>query len=280
MSLRVREVKAKEVERFLQCLKQYKALIIASLHKIRTSYLKDLKKKFGGETFFTVVKNRLAKLALEKSGKPNVKELYKSLTGENLFIFTNADIFRICAQLRRSRFTVAARAGDVAPCDITIPAGNTGFPAGPVVSEFSKVGLPTKIDSGSVVIVKDTVVAKEGEVISPELASVLFKLGIEPIEMSLSLKIAYDDGLVVAPDILQIDEEVIGRQVREAVSAAYNLALNTGYPTIETLPEFIRRAGSEARSLALALTYPAPELIQEYIRRAQFEAIALQQKLA
>jgi large subunit ribosomal protein L10 len=270
-----REAKAREIERVSLYLKQYKAFIIASLHKIRTPFLQNLKQKFSGEALFTVTKNRLARLALKKSGKPNAEKLCDELTGENLFIFTNADVFKLSAQLRRSRFKVAARAGDVAPRDIIVPAGNTGFPAGPIVSEFSKVSLPTKIDSGSVVIMKDTVVAKKGEVISPELASVLFKLGIEPIEMSLSLRVAYDDGLVMTPDVLQMDEEVVMKELQKAASQAYSLALNTGYPTLETLPEFIRNAGMEAHSLALTLTYPTLELMSEYIRRAQYEAVAL-----
>lgn len=50
--------------------------------------------------------------------------------------------------------------------------------AGPVISEFAKVGLIAGVEEGKVAIKKDKVVAKKGDEISKELAGVLRKLKI------------------------------------------------------------------------------------------------------
>ena len=87
---------------------------------------------------------------------------------------------------------------------------------GPVISELSDVGLPTKIESGSIWITRDTVVARKGEVISAKLASILSRLGIKPIKAGLTLKAAYEDGLIHPGEVLQINLEKTFEDLKEA----------------------------------------------------------------
>ncbi|NIP34765.1 MAG: 50S ribosomal protein L10, partial [Thermoplasmata archaeon] len=92
--------------------------------------------------------------------------------------------------MERTKTPSPAKGGELAPNDIVIKAGDTNFKPGPVVREFQKVGIPAAIERGKVVVKKDAVLVKEGEPIPKDLATVLPRLDILPLELGLDLKAA------------------------------------------------------------------------------------------
>ena len=50
--------------------------------------------------------------------------------------------------------------------DVIIPPKNTGIAPGPMLTDFKENGVPTKIDQGTIWIMKETIPVKKGEVIS------------------------------------------------------------------------------------------------------------------
>jgi large subunit ribosomal protein L10 len=222
-----------------------------------------------------VVKNKLAKLALKRAGIKNADELLNHLTGQNALLFSNLDPFKLYLLLEKNRVSLAARAGDVAPTDIVVPAGNTGQPAGPVLSEFREAGIPTKIESGSIWIVKDSVAAKAGSPISPKLASLLSKLGIKPIRAGLSIALAYDNGLIYAADAVVIDLEKYRESLVTGFASSMALAVEIGYLTTDTAPEIIAKAYREAFALAVEVGELTPETTPVIFGKAEAEANAI-----
>ena len=69
---------------------------------------------------------------------------------------------------------------------VTVKKQNTGEPPGTIISELNSVGLPTRIEGGTVAIPDDTEVLQEGDRVSATLAAILGRLGIEPFEVGLS----------------------------------------------------------------------------------------------
>jgi large subunit ribosomal protein L10 len=197
--------KTETIDKVAKFAKEYPVIVVAQLSKVRSAQLMAVRKVLRGQAEIIVVKNKLAILALKKAGIKNADELLTHLTGQNALIFSSLDPFKVYLLLERNRVNLPARAGDIAPSDIVVPAGNTGQPAGPVLSEFREAGVPTKIESGSIWIVKDSVAAKAGTQISPKLASLFSKLGIKPIRAGLSIALAYENGLVYAADAVAID---------------------------------------------------------------------------
>jgi len=245
-------LKADEVKELTSFLSQYNALGIASLQKVRAAQLQKLKKKLEKSAYLRVVKNSLIKRAVsEAKDKVGIENLEEHLTGPNLFLFTNLNPFKLVILLEKSRVKAAARAGDLAAFDVIVPAGNTGLAPGPIISQFTAVGLRTRIESGSVWVSKDTLVVKKGEAISTQLASLLSKLGIKPVEVGLSLKVVYDDGLILTEEDLKVDLDEVRRSVEEAHQYAFNLALEAAYPLPENISFLLRRGQQEAYSLAL-----------------------------
>ena len=272
--------KAEKVEEIKNLLREYRTIGIASLHKVRASQLQELRKNLKGIAHLQVVKNTLMKRAIsELKDLPNIKKLEEHLTGSNLFLFTDINPFKLALILEKSKVKGFAKAGDVASEDIVVPAGNTGLSPGPIISQLGSVGIPTRIESGSVWINKDTVVARKGEVISQNLAAVLSKLGIKAIEAGLSLKVVYDNGLIIPEEDLAIDVEDYKRMIEEAYVEAFNLSLNAAYPTRNNIAILLQVAASEAYRLALNTDIPTPQTIEDLIRKAHLEALALSSKI-
>ncbi|HKZ88450.1 MAG TPA: 50S ribosomal protein L10, partial [Candidatus Bathyarchaeia archaeon] len=201
----VLEEKSGEVEEIKEILQGYKSIGIASLKKVRASQLQGLKKTLGDKVYMRVLKNTLMKIALESMGKPELKRLEDYLEGSNLYMFTDLNPFKLALLLERGKVKTTAKSGDIAAMDVVIPAGNTAQPPGPVISQLNAVGLPTRIESGSVWVSKDTLVVRKGEPINERLAGVLSKLGIKAVELGISMRAVLDEGMMIEGDMLKID---------------------------------------------------------------------------
>ena len=273
-------LKADEVKELTSFLSQYNAVGIASLQKVRAAQLQKLRKKLEKSANFRVVKNSLMTRAVsETKDKAGIDKLEEYLTGPNLFLFTNLNPFKLVILLEKSRVKATARAGDLAAFDVIVPAGNTGLPPGPIISQFTAVGLRTRIESGSVWVSKDTLVVKEGDAISAQLASLLSKLGIKPVEVGLSLKVVYDDGLILTEEDLIVDLDEFRRSVEEAHQFAFNLSLEAAIILPENISFLLRRGHQEAYSLALNAGIPAKDTIADLVRKANMEMLSLSEKL-
>ena len=268
--------KARAVEEAKGLLQRHKVIGIASLQKVRASQLQELRRKLRGVVHLYVTKNNVMKRAIaECKDKPALKGFEKYLSGSNIFLFTDLNPFKLVITLEKSKVKLPAKAGDIATHDVIVPAGNTGLPPGPIISQLNAVGIPTRIEAGSVWVTRDTLVAKKGDVINAQLASVLSKLGIKPVEAGLIMKAAYDDGLIIGEDQLVVDLEGVRKSIEEAHTAAFNLSLNVAYPLPENIPLLLRMAHQEAYRLALNVGIPSRETMGDLIRKAHMEVLKL-----
>ena len=147
-------------------LEEYKSIGIASLKKVRASQLQELKKSMAGQVYIRVLKNTLMKIAIEEMQQEDLKKLEDILEGSNVFLFTNLNPFKLALLLEKGKVKTTAKSGDIAAMDVVVPASNTGQPPGPIISQLNAVGLPTRIESGSVWVSKDTLVVRRGEAIN------------------------------------------------------------------------------------------------------------------
>jgi len=272
--------KTKEVDEVRELIKQYKSVGVANLQKVRAAQLQELKKKLENSAYLRVTKNTLVRRAIDESkDKHGIEKLKELLSGSNVFLFTNLNPFKLALLLEKSRVKTTAKAGDVAAEDVIVPAGNTGLPPGPIISQLGSVGLPTRIEAGSVWILRDTFVAKKGDVIDARLASVLSKLGLKPVEAGLSLRAMYDEGLIMTGEQLRLDLEAIRHDVEGAHASAFNLSLNAAYLVAENANFLIRLAHRSAYNLAINASISNRETIADLIRKANMEMISLSSRL-
>ena len=274
-------VKAEAVEEIKSLVQQYKAVGVAGLQKVRAAQLQELRRKLEKSAHLRVVKNTIIKRAIaECKGKPGIENLEEHLGGSNIFLFTNLNPFKLALLLEKSRMKTTAKAGDIAAFDVIIPAGNTGLPPGPIISQFTAVGLPTRIEAGSVWVSRDTLVAKKGDVITARLASVLSKLGIKPVDAGLTMKVVYDEGLILTEEQLRVDLDEFRRSIEGAHAYAFNLSLKAAYPFPENIAFLLQTAHHEAYKLALNAGIPTRDTIADLIRKAHTEMLSLSSRLA
>jgi large subunit ribosomal protein L10 len=279
-SEQVLQQKMGEVEQITQLIKQHKAIGIASLQKVRAMQMQELKKNLVDKVYMRVIKNTLIKIAIENcKEKPGLEKLEDHLSGPNVFLFTDLNPFKLALILERGKVKTTAKANDIAAFDVTVPAGNTGQPPGPIISQLNAVGLPTRIESGSVWINKDTLVVKKGEVINERLASVLSKLGIKPVETGLAMNAMYDDGLIITQEQLKPNIDGTRQNVERAFADSFSLSLSIAYPTSDNMAALLQIAHREAYALAMTAEIPNRETIEDLIRKAHAEMLSLSSRL-
>jgi len=274
-SQQILKEKTVEVEEIEELLKEYKSIGVASLQKVRAAQLQELKKNLADKVYMRVLKNTLTKMAIESIGETDLKSLEEFLDGSNLFLFTNLNPFKLALLLEKGKVKTTAKSGDIAALDVVIPAGNTGQPPGPIISQLNAVGLPTRIESGSVWVSKDTLVVRKGEAISERLAAVLSKLGIKAVEAGLSMKAVFDEGLIIRDNQLKLDVGETRRSLEQSSGEAFALSLSIAYPTSDNIVTLLQTAEQKALALSLNAALPTKETIADLFRKAHAEMLSL-----
>ncbi len=274
-SQQVLQQKSNEVEEIIDVLKDCKSIGIASLQKVRASQLQELKKSMKGQVTFRVLKNTLVKLALEEMKQEELRPLEEYLEGPNVYLFTNLNPFKLALLLEKGKIKTFAKANDIAAMDVVIPQSNTGQPPGPVISQLNAVGLPTRIENGSVWVSKDTLVVRRGEAINERLAGVLSKLGIKAVELGISMRAVYDNGLIITGNQLVVDVAATKKSVETSNQEAFALALEIGYASKDTIKPLLQRAHQKAVALSVSAAIPTKETIGDLIRKANAEMSSL-----
>lgn len=254
---------------------KYDTLIVSKLFKVRAGQLMQLRKSFRNELTMVVAKNKIALIALKNANIPNYEQFAQKLDGQNALIFTNMNPFKLYLSLEKSKVNLPARAGDIATDEIVVPAGNTGIPPGPVLSEFKEAGVATRIESGSIYVSKDSVVARPGDSISPKLSGLLSRLNLKPIKAGLSIFMASSGGLLLLQKDITIDLEQYRTDIASAARQAVALAVEAAYPTPETLPLIIAKASRSALQIAKESGYVTPDDADAVIGYAEMQARAL-----
>jgi large subunit ribosomal protein L10 len=264
--------KTETLNRVEELAKKYDTIIVSKLHKVRAGQLMLLRKNFRGELVMLVAKNNIASLGLKKAGIAHADEFLEKLNGQNALIFTNMNPFKLYLNLEKSKVNLPARAGDVATDEIVVPAGNTGIPPGPVLSEFKEANVSTRIESGSIYVSRDSVVAKPGDKISPKLAGLLSRLNLKPIKAGMSIFMASSGGLLLLQKDITIDLEQYKANVARAAAEAMSLALEAAYTTPETMPLLLGKGFKGAKEVAKQSGYVTSETAEDVLGFAEAQA--------
>lgn len=256
-------------------LEDYPVIGIVDMHNLPSRQLHQIKEQLKGKAVIMVVKKRVIMLALKASKKPGLPALADKIQSQPALLFSRANPFELANDISKSKSKAAARPGDIAPKDIIVSAGPTNLPPGPAIGELQKAKIQAGVEGDKIVVKKDATVARKGDVITPELASLLPKLGIEPMEIELNLLAVWDEGTVFGKDILFIPHEHYVSQLQQAYSHSFNLAVAAGYMTTETVPVILGKAHREAVALALAANIITHETAGRILAKATAQADAL-----
>jgi len=257
--------KFKEVEDLVKKINQSPVIAIAGITSLPSKQMQEVRKKLKGEVEIKVVKNNLAKLAFEKSKKPGLKDLEKSIEGPVAIIFSKDNPFKLAQLFISSRVKAPAKTGQKAPFDIIVPAGDTPFKPGPIIGDLQQVGIKAKIQGPIIVVTQDSPVIKKGEKFSQKLASVLSQLEIHPMEIGINIQAALENAIVYTADVLSISKEKVLEDIILAHQNAINLAVEARIFNKESTPIMVERAARVAKELAIeAKVYTPEEIVQKF----------------
>lgn len=252
-----------------------KLIAVASVKGIRNSQLQQIRKDLRQKARIQVVRARLLEKALDQAKLANSDGFKESATGQIALITTAESPLRLYEMLNHTKQKAPARGGEIADQDIIIEAKETSFPPGPMVSEFQKAGLSTAIEKGKIVIKKDTVLVKKGEIISRDKAKLMEKLEIFPLTVGLDLLGAYGEGTFYSKESISITINDIMGYVATAYSQAKQTALQSMFLVPEIIPELLIRGRIAAEALSIETGFIDEKNMDIFILKAIREANAL-----
>ncbi len=268
--------KKDEVARLVKIINDNSVVAVAEVSGIPGPQMQAMRGSLRGKVQVLGSKNRLLAIALKEAGKtrPGVEGLAAKLHGQSVILATKQNPFKLFKSLKAGASMAPLKGGQVSPQDVFIPKGPTPFGPGPIVGELQKVGIPAKIEAGKVVISKDATPVKAGAVVSAELASMLAKLEIRPVELKIDLKAAFENDTLFLPDALAVDDTVVLAQLALAVRTAREVSLQTGWITADTADALLGRAYKQAISLIMEKNLSVDEAVEATVTSAYANLLA------
>jgi large subunit ribosomal protein L10 len=252
---------------------------LVGIRGVPASALQKMRRELRGRGHPILVStNSALRHALEEAAKefPSLAPLLEQLNDQTALLAADGNPFSLYQELYRTRSPTPARGGEIAPKDVTVSAQTTSFKPGPIVGELQHAGFPAAIEKGKVVIKKDVTIVKAGQPISREVAGLLTRLDIFPLEVGLELRAVVQGGTFFPPSVLAVDLDARRAEVFAAHRRALGLAVEIGYTTPETIPILVTKAHRRALALAVAAGYATKETITPLLARALREAKAVE----
>merc|ERR1712080_315719 len=186
------------------------------------------------------------------------------------------ELLDVRAMLLENKVKAPARAGAIAPLDVTVPAQNTGL--GPEKTTFFQaLNIPTKITKGTIEIVADVKLIKEGDKVGMSDSTLLNMLGISPFTYGLVIQKVYDSGTVFDPAILDITDDDLKARFMAGVRNVAAVSLKVGYPNIASVPHSVVNGLKNCMAVAAVtdITFKEAEMMKEFLADpSKFAAVA------
>jgi len=224
-----------------------------------------------------MVRKKLLHKALQDSKKENIAHLIDKIKGMPAVLLTNSNPFSLYSTIQKNKSEASAKPGQISPRDLIVKAGPTTFAPGPIISELAAVGIKTKVDQGKLAIMQDTVIVKEGAVISQKVAETLKRLDIKPMEIGLDLVAVWENGLVFDAKQLHIDEAEYAQNITQAATWAMNLAIEVAYPSVDTIELLLQSALRDAKALSIEQGILTDLTADEILEKAERQALAVKE---
>lgn len=243
--------KAKYTMRLTQYLDEYPKVFIVGADNVGSRQMQKIRVSLRGHAVILMGKNTMMRKTIrgQVSKNSNLEKLLPHVYENVGFVFTKEDLSVIREKLLENKVAAPARAGALAPVDVTIPAQVTNL--GPEkTSFFQALQIPTKITRGTIEIVNDVSLIKVGERVGASEATLLNMLNISPFSYGLIIRQVYDAGSCYDPAILDIKPADLRAKFTQGVQrlAAFSLGIN--YPNQASAPHLL--LGGFKKLLALA----------------------------
>jgi len=264
--------------KLVQLFDEYPKCFMVNADNVGSKQMQQIRMSLRGHAVVLMGKNTMMRKAIRGhlSQNPKLELLLPHIVGNVGFVFTKEELVEVRDMLLANKVKAPARAGAVAPLDVTVPAQNTGL--GPEkTSFFQALNIPTKITKGTIEIVTDVKLIKEGDKVGMSDSTLLNMLGISPFTYGLVVQKVYDSGTVFDPAILDITDDDLKARFMLGVRNVAAVSLKVGYPNIASVPHSIVNGLKNCMALAATteITFKEAEMMKEYLADpSKFAAVA------
>merc|ERR1719215_252198 len=176
---------------------------------------------------------------ISETEDPALEKLLANINGNIGFIFCQDGTMDVAREVvAREVVPAAAKAGAVAQCNVTIPAGPSGLEPSQT-SFFQALNIGTKIVKGSIEITADAQVCTAGERVTLSAQALLTKMNIRPFEYGMKLRSVFQDGAVFDAAVLDITDDVLMGKFMNGVNSIAAFGREVGIPTEAGLPHMM-----------------------------------------
>lgn len=203
-----RENKDRIFDEIRESLDTYRFAWIFYLEDVRTPVLQQIRQDWNGSKLILGKKRVLEKAlgdTVEEEYKENLSKFSKLIHGVSGLLFTNEDVETVKQYFEAYSKADYCRAGSKSPIDFTIPEGIVYSRGGEIPLDDdvpmshsleatlrNKYKIPTKIQSGKIVLAEPYHVVSKGEVLDVRKALILKQFGVAAAEFKVRAKAFYD----------------------------------------------------------------------------------------
>jgi len=249
-------------------LEEYPKCFIVGADNVGSKQMQEIRIALRGKAVVLMGKNTMMRKAIRgyMEKNPDLERLLPHIKMNVGFVFTKEELITVRDLLLANKKAAPAKAGAMAPVDVTIPAQNTGM--GPEkTSFFQALQIPTKITKGTIEIIQDVPIIKIGDKVGASEATLLNMLKISPFTYGLLIQKVYDAGSIFDPEILDITDEDIKQKFMAGVANVAAVCLTINYPTIASVPHSIVNGMKNLLAVAAVteISFKEAETLKEFL---------------
>jgi len=249
-------------------LEEYPKCFIVGADNVGSKQMQEIRIALRGKAVVLMGKNTMMRKAIRgyMEKNPDLERLLPHIKMNVGFVFTKEELITVRDLLLANKKAAPAKAGAIAPVDVTIPAQNTGM--GPEkTSFFQALQIPTKITKGTIEIIQDVPIIKIGDKVGASEATLLNMLKISPFTYGLLIQKVYDAGSIFDPEILDITDEDIKQKFMAGVANVAAVCLTINYPTIASVPHSIVNGMKNLLAVAAVtdISFKEAETLKEFL---------------
>mmetsp|Transcript_43198 Transcript_43198/g.109537 ORF Transcript_43198/g.109537 Transcript_43198/m.109537 type:complete len:327 (-) Transcript_43198:76-1056(-) len=245
------------------CVNTPNALIICA-DFVASTQMQDIRMELRGKAVVLMGKNTMIRKALDMGHvvhpDAGMDTLRGNIRGNIGFIFaTNCGLDDIREVLVKHVRDSAAKSGQMAKANLSLPAGPTGMDPSQTAF-FQALNIGTKIVKGQIELVSEFPILKQGERVSPSAAVLLSKLGIRPFQYGMEVEQVFQDGSVFPAAVLDISDDVLIQKFMCGIANMAAFSRELGIPTEAGLPHAFGNAFRNIAALVADIDFTFKEV--------------------
>lgn len=255
--------------KIIQLFDEYPKCFVVGADNVGSKQMQQIRASLRGMAVVLMGKNTMMRKAMRGhlENNPALEKLLPCIKGNVGLVFTKLDLTDCRNKIRENRVAAPAKAGAIAPLDVWVPAQNTGL--GPEkTSFFQALSIPTKIARGTIEILNDVHLIKEGDKVGASEATLLNMLKISPFTYGLNIEKVYDSGTVFDPKIMDITDDNLCQSFMQGVANIASISLAIGYPTVASVPHSVVNGFKNLLAIAAVteIEFKEAETVKEFLK--------------